>query len=242
MQAIQSYLDSTYLKKDYKSGSKFLQEFILEAIENNFKLVMIRPEIVSFARKLIDNYKSQTLVGTVVDFPLGNGTLEDKITQANIAIQNGADELDFVINYEAFKRGQVALVKQQVLKCTELCLSNNKTAKWIIEIAALTNTEIKNICLLIRDTVVSNFEESDYNNVFVKSSTGFFKTQNNLPNGATKQGISIMVENGSPLLVKASGGVRNLEEVEAMIELGVSRIGTSSALNILKGELNNTDY
>lgn len=242
MQVIQSYLDSTYLKKDYKSGSKFLQEFILEAIENNFKLVMIRPEIVSFARKLIDNYKSQTLVGTVVDFPLGNGTLEDKITQANIAIQNGADELDFVINYEAFKRGQVVLVKQQVLKCTELCLSNNKTAKWIIEIAALTNTEIKNICLLIRDTVVSNFEESDYNNVFVKSSTGFFKTQNNLPNGATKQGISIMVENGSPLLVKASGGVRNLEEVEAMIELGVSRIGTSSALNILKGESNNTDY
>lgn len=242
MQAIQSYLDSTYLKKDYKSGSKFLQQFILEAIENNFKLVMIRPEIVSFARKLIDNYKSQTLVGTVVDFPLGNGTLEDKITQANIAIQNGADELDFVINYEAFKRGQVALVKQQVLKCTELCLSNNKTAKWIIEIAALTNTEIKNICLLIRDTVVSNFEESDYNNVFVKSSTGFFKTKNNLPNGATKQGVSIMVENGSPLLVKASGGVRNLEEVEAMIELGVSRVGTSSALNILKGESNNTDY
>jgi deoxyribose-phosphate aldolase len=242
MQAIQSYLDSTYLKSDYKSGSKFLQNFILEAIENDFKLVMIRPEIVSFARKLIDNNKSQTLVGTVIDFPLGDGTLEDKITQANIAIKNGADELDFVINYEAFKSGQVALVKEQVLKCTELCLSNNKTAKWIIEIAALTNTEIKNICLLIRDAIVSNFEESDYNNVFVKSSTGFFKTQNNLPNGATKQGISIMVENGSPLLVKASGGVRNLEEVETMIELGVSRIGTSSALNILKGKSNNTDY
>ena len=154
---------------DYKSGSKFLQNFILEAIENDFKLVMIRPEIVSFARKLIDNNKSQTLVGTVIDFPLGNGTLEDKIAQANIAMKNGADELDFVINYEAFKSGHVALVKQQVLKCTELCLLNNKTAKWIIEIAALTNTEIKNICLLIRDTIVSNFEESDYNNVFVKS-------------------------------------------------------------------------
>lgn len=242
MQAIQYYLESTYLKTDYKSGSKFLQNFILEAIENDFKLVMIRPEIVSFARKLIDNNKSQTLVGTVIDFPLGNGTLEDKIAQANIAMKNGADELDFVINYEAFKSGHVALVKQQVLKCTELCLLNNKTAKWIIEIAALTNTEIKNICLLIRDTIVSNFEESDYNNVFVKSSTGFFKTQNNLPNGATKDGISIMLENGSPLLVKASGGVRSLEDVQAMIELGVSRIGTSSALNILKGKSNNTDY
>jgi deoxyribose-phosphate aldolase len=148
MQAIQSYLDSTYLKTDYESGSEFLQNFILEAIEHEFKLVMIRPEIVSFARTLIDNKNSKTLVGTVIDFPSGNSSLEDKISQANIAIENGADELDFVINYEAFKNGQEALLKEQILKCTSLCLSNKKTIKWIIEIAALSKTEIKNICLL----------------------------------------------------------------------------------------------
>ena len=96
--------------------------------------------------------------------------------------------------------------------------------------------------MLIRDIVISNFEKSDYGKVFVKSSTGFFKTQNNMPNGATVEGVKLMVENASPLLIKASGGVRNLQEVEAMIELGVSRIGTSSALNILKGKTNNTDY
>tara|TARA_B100000768_G_scaffold38397_1_gene37153 strand:- start:10285 stop:11013 length:729 start_codon:yes stop_codon:yes gene_type:complete len=242
MQAIQSYLDSTYLKTDYESGSEFLQNFILEAIDHDFKLVMIRPEIVSFARTLVDINNSKTLVGTVIDFPLGNSSLEDKISQANIAIENGADELDFVINYEAFKNGQEALLKEQVLKCTALCLLNKKTIKWIIEIAALSKTEIKNICLLIRDTVIANFENSDYNKVFVKSSTGFYKTKDNLANGATVEGIRLMVKNGSPLLIKASGGVRNLEAVVEMIELGVSRIGTSSALNIVNGKTNNTDY
>lgn len=242
MQAIQSFLDSTYLKTDYESGSDFLKHFILEAIDHNFKLVMVRPEVVSFARNLIDSNESDTLVGTVIDFPLGNSSLEDKIFEANSALDDGADELDFVINYEAFKNEKKDLVKKQVLKCTQLCLSNNKTVKWIIEIAALSNFEIKNICMLIRDIVISNFEKSDYGKVFVKSSTGFFKTQNNMPNGATVEGVKLMVENASPLLIKASGGVRNLQEVEAMIELGVSRIGTSSALNILKGKTNNTDY
>jgi deoxyribose-phosphate aldolase len=96
--------------------------------------------------------------------------------------------------------------------------------------------------LFIRDTVIANFENSDYNKVFVKSSTGFYKTKDNLANGATLEGIKLMVENGSPLLIKASGGVRNLEEVLKMIELGVTRIGTSSALNIVNGKTNNTDY
>jgi deoxyribose-phosphate aldolase len=242
MQVIQSYLDSTYLSTDYKSGSEFLHNFILEAIENNFKLVMIRPEIVPFARKLIDKHNSDTLVGTVIGFPLGNSSTEDKIAEAKQAIANGADELDFVINYQEFKNGNTILVKEQVLKCTQLCMSNNKTIKWIIEIAALTNSEIKNMCLLISDIVVSNFDNSIYDKVFIKSSTGFYITPNNLPTGATKDGIALMIEYGYPLLIKASGGIRNLEEVESMIELGVSRIGTSSALKIYEGKTLNTDY
>lgn len=242
MQAIQSYIDSTYLKTDYESGSDFLNNFILEAIENNFKLVMIRPEVVKFARALIEKHCSDTLVGTVIDFPLGNSSTEDKISEAKQAIANGADELDFVINYQQFIKGNTKLVKKQVLQCTQLCVSNNKTIKWIIEIAALTNSEIKNICHLISDTIVSNFDNSVCNKVFVKSSTGFYTTSNNLPNGATKAGITLMVKHGYPLLIKASGGVRNLEEVETMIELGVSRIGTSSALKICKGKTNFNNY
>lgn len=242
MQTILSYLDSTYLKTDHQSESNFLQNFILEAVEHDFKLVMIRPSVVKFARRLIDSKKSTTLIGTVIDFPFGKSCLKDKMLEAKEAIEDGADELDFVINFQAYKNGDISLVTEQVLKCTELCLTHHKTIKWIIEIAALSNFQIKNICMLIRDTVLANFEESDYNKVFIKSSTGFYVTQNNLPNGATKPAIKLMVENGLPLLIKASGGIRSLKDVVEMIDLGVSRVGTSSALKIINGNINNTDY
>ena len=84
--------------KKFLNYSFVLKHFILEAIDHNFKLVMVRPEVVSFARNLIDSNESDTLVGTVIDFPLGNSSLEDKIFEANSALDDGADELDFVIN------------------------------------------------------------------------------------------------------------------------------------------------
>ena len=83
--------------------------------------------------------------------------------------------------------------------------------------------------------MISNFKENQYDNVFVKSSTGFYQTQNNLPNGATIHTIKIMLENSFPLPVKAAGGVRNYEEAIEMIKLGVKRIGTSSAKAIVEG-------
>jgi deoxyribose-phosphate aldolase len=242
MRSIQSYLDSTYLQTNHQSGSEYITNFILESIENDFKLVMIRPEVVVFARQLVDANLASTLVGTVVDFPLGNSLLEDKILEAKKAIANGVDELDFVINYQAFKKGELNLVKKQVLSCTELCLSKNKTIKWIIESAALSDDEIIDICNLIKDIVQANFNKNFYEKVFIKSSTGFYLTENNLPNGATKHAIKLMIENGSPLLIKASGGIRSLEDANEMIRLGVSRIGTSSALAIINRNVNNLDY
>ena len=90
--------------------------------------------------------------------------------------------------------------------------------------------------------VISNFKEEHYASVFVKSSTGFYKTKNNLPNGATRETIILMLENASPLPVKAAGGVRTLEEAIAMIRLGVKRIGTSSAKSIANNALSQSDY
>ena len=84
---------------------------------------------------------------------------------------------------------------------------------------------------------MSHFKESDYQTIFIKSSTGFFKTENNLPNGATFESIIIMLENGSPLSIKASGGIKSYDEALTMIRLGVKRIGTSSA----KAIANNTN-
>jgi deoxyribose-phosphate aldolase len=141
-----------------------------------------------------------------------------------------------VCNYEAFKKGEVDLVKEEILRGTQLAFNHHKVAKWIIEVAALTDDQIIQISALIKNVVMAHFKEDCYHNVFVKSSTGFYVTENNLPNGATKHTVIMMLENASPLPVKAAGGVRTYDEAEEMIRLGVKRIGTSAAKTIANGE------
>lgn len=245
---IKQYLDSTYLKTAEQTSlsedeeREIVGQFIQEAIENDFKLIMIRPDWVSMARKMIDEQNSEVLVGTVIDFPEGNSSVEDKLKEAQQAIDNGADELDFVIDYNAFKDGNTQKPKQEVLECTRLGLNNNKTVKWIIETVALTPMQIVQISALIKNVIIANFEEKVYDLVFVKSSTGFFQTPKGEPNGATVEGIKLMIENSFPLPVKASGGIRSLEEAEQMIKLGVKRIGTSSAKTIANGGVSEGGY
>lgn len=216
--------------------------FIREAIDEQFKLIMIRPEMVAIAKKMIAEAKSKLTVGTVIDFPEGRSPLEQKLKEAKQAIADGADDLDFVCNYGAFKNGDTALVKEEVLLCTQLGLDNHKIVKWIIEVAALNNQQIVQLSSLIKNVVLTNFKEEYYDNVFVKSSTGFFRTENNLPNGATPETIIMMLENASPLPVKAAGGVRTYEEAVEMIRLGVKRIGTSSAKAIACGQISDGNY
>jgi deoxyribose-phosphate aldolase len=245
---IKSFLDSTYLKTAEQAGiselenNKLIVNFIQEAIDEKFKLVMVRPEVVTLAKKMIVDQNSKVTIGTVIDFPKGNSSYTKKINQAKKAILDGADDLDFVCNYEAFKKGNIPLIKEEILKCTQFVIQNNKTIKWIIEVAALNNQQIIQLSTLIKNVVISNFKEDVYPNVFVKSSTGFYKTKDNLPNGATVPSIIMMLENASPLPIKASGGVRNREEVMYLIRLGVKRIGTSSAKLISRGESEIVSY
>jgi deoxyribose-phosphate aldolase len=245
---IKQYLDSTYLKTASQAGiseSKNMlvaKKFIQEAIDENFKLIMIRPDMVSIARKMITDANSNVEIGTVIDFPEGKSGMEAKLNEANKAIQDGADDLDFVCNYEAFKEGNVDLLKYEVLKCTQLGLENNKVVKWIIEVAALNEKQIMQLSALIKNVVMSNFKEKDYASVFVKSSTGFYQTENNLPNGATVKSVILMLENASPLPIKAAGGVRTYQEAFEMVRLGVKRIGTSGAKEIANGESTKSEY
>ncbi|MFK7050456.1 MULTISPECIES: deoxyribose-phosphate aldolase [Flavobacterium] len=238
---VREYLDSTYLKKAEQAGLTYedntdkVIQTIKEAINDRFKLVMIRPEYVSTARKIIDEQNSEVLIGTVIDFPFGAASVHSKIEEAKEAIRDGVDELDYVVNYEAFKKGETELIKEEITLCTQLGLSNNKAVKFIIEVAALTDENIIQISSLIRNTIVEKFDESDFHRVFVKSSTGFYPTTDGKPNGATVHTIKLMLENSSPLPVKAAGGVRNIDEAKEMIELGVKRIGTSSAKAIVEG-------
>ncbi|MFN3756308.1 MAG: deoxyribose-phosphate aldolase [Flavobacterium sp.] len=245
---IRHYLDATYLKTIEDSGLsenqhlKVVEDFIFETIDGGFKLVMIRPNMVALARKMVQSSHSKVLVGTVIDFPNGDGDLSTKIAEAEKAIADGADELDFVCNYQAFKEGNSNVVKEEILVCTRLGLEHHKVVKWIIEVAALTEKEIIQISALIKNVVIQHFKEECYQQVFVKSSTGFFKTNDNLPNGATLPTIKMMLENASPLPIKAAGGVRTYDEAVEMIKLGVKRIGTSAAKTIAEGGTSSASY
>ena len=246
--SINQYLDSTYLKTPAQAGISnsdtldMVHKLTQEAIDNDIYAVMIRPDYVRSVRALLEERKSNVILGTVIGFHEGTNDLNEKLREAQRAIADGADELDFVINYEAFKKGEIEKVKEEVETVTSIVLREAKVVKWIIETAALTDNQIVELTQLIRDIVINKLGEEYAPRVFVKSSTGFYRTPNDEPNGANEHVIKLMLANAGPLPVKASGGVRTAEEAEKMIALGVKRIGTSSALAIVKGEKATGDY
>lgn len=245
---IAQYLDSTYLKKPLQaeiSEEETLQkvkELTKEAIDYHLFAVMIRPDYVAEIRKYIQQKNSDVVLGTVIGFHEGTYSLNAKLAEAQKAIEDGADELDFVINYSEYLKGNVEYVKEEFLKCTQLCIENHKVAKWIIEIAALTNEQIADLTKHISRLAEENFSEHDLSKIFVKSSTGFYETKDGKPSGATFEAIKIMLHNAGKLPVKAAGGVKTPEDAEKMINLGVKRIGTSSALALIKNESSTEGY
>ena len=243
------YLDATYLKTasqanvSEEENQQKVVALIQEAILFDYKLIMIRAKYIPLAKKMLDKASSKTLIGTVIGFHEGTYSSEEKLKEAQKAINLGAEELDFVVNYEAFKKGEIALVTNEITKGIALAFANNKEVKWIIEVAALSNKEIIVISRLIKNIVFTVFGEEKAAHVFVKSSTGFFKTENNQPNGATFETMKLIVENAKPLKVKAAGGLRDYETAVKMINLGVDRIGTSSSKEIVNKEQNsNSGY
>lgn len=245
---INQYLDSTYLKTAEQANiseeetKQQVVNLVNECIENDFKLAMIRPKYVAMAREMVKTVNSNTVIGTVIGFHEGTYSTSEKLKQAQKAIDDEVDELDYVVNYNAYKEEKINLVKAEVYKGTKIGLDNNKIVKWIIEIAALTYEEIIGLSQLIRDVVLDNFGEEKAKDVFVKSSTGFFKTEEGKPNGATFEAMELIVENSRPLLAKAAGGVRNYEDAVKMVNMGVTRIGTSSAKAIADGGTSKENY
>lgn len=242
------YLDSTYLKTPKQSGLSdsetlnTVHQLAKEAMENDIYAVMVRPDYVRSLRMLLDENQSKVKLGTVISFPEGRNTIDEKISEAQRAIADGADDLDFVVDYVAFKNGNLEKVRDEIEFCSRLGLKAGKVVKWIIETAALTDEEIVAITKMIREIAESKLAEFDLSQIFVKSSTGFFETPNGEPNGANEHVIKLMLDNAGALSVKASGGVRTKEEAEKMIELGVKRIGTSSAFQIISGGNANGTY
>lgn len=158
------------------------------------------------------------------------------------AIKNGADELDFVVDYRAFLRGNRDKIMKEVSEGTAIGIGEGKVVKWIIESAALSEEEIIDLTSLIRDIVIETVGEQQAKNVFVKTSTGFFTPEGGGPGGATEKAVSLMSKNAGPLQVKASGGIYSKEDLERMVGAGASRIGTSAAKEIMLGQKTDTDY
>ena len=245
---IGNYIDSTYLKTSDQAGisddetTRVIVKTIQDAMEHKMKLVMIRPEFVSLADQMIKEYDSDLLVGTVIGFPNGDNSLGEKFDEAIQAIEDGVDELDYVVNYKAFKNGDLDTVMKEVSEGTAIGIEDGLVVKWIIESAALNNQEITELTRLISKIVVETVGEQKARNVFVKTSTGFYKPEDGSSGGATVDAVSIMSQNAGPLKVKASGGIYSREDLNNMLDAGASRVGTSAGLEIIKGGQGNTDY
>jgi deoxyribose-phosphate aldolase len=216
-------IDHTLLKADATKAE--IEKLVGEAIEYSFASVCVNPTWVKTAADLLAE-APEVKVCTVIGFPLGASTPETKAFEAKNAIDNGATEVDMVINIAALKDNQDDLVEKDILAVVEAAKGKALT-KVIIETCLLTNEEKIRACEL---SVKAGAD-------FVKTSTGFST------GGATVEDIRLMRKTVGPEIgVKASGGVRSREDALAMVEAGATRIGASSGVSISKGELSYSNY
>jgi len=222
-QNIVKMIDHTLLKADATQNE--IIKIIDEAKEYLFASVCVNPTWVKAAAELLAD-TPEVKVCTVIGFPLGAQTSETKAFETKNAIENGADEVDMVINIAALKDQQDEIVERDIRSVVEA--ANGKAlVKVIIETCLLTNEEKVRACEL---AVKAGAD-------FVKTSTGFST------GGATTEDILLMRQTVGPDIgVKASGGVRSLEDALAMVEAGATRIGASSGVSIANGEKSNHNY
>jgi len=195
-----------------------------EAKKYNFASVCINPSYVSLCSKLLSN--TQVKVCTVIGFPLGATTTATKRAEAEEALNNGAEEIDMVINIGKLKASDYEYIFNDINQVVLAAKRKNAVAKVIIETALLTDEEKVKAC------IISKQAKAD----FVKTSTGFSK------GGATAGDVALMrYVVGSSVGVKASGGVRTIEDAEAMIKSGADRIGASASVKIVTGDKSKTE-
>lgn len=214
MEELSQYIDHTLLKPEATKDQ--IEKLCQEAIEHSFKSVCINPYYVPTAKKIL--FGKKPLVCTVIGFPLGMNTTEIKVKETEQAIDDGADEIDMVINIGAMVDGDYDTVKNDIKAIHEVTKDKNKLLKVIFETSKLNNDQIKKACEICFEIGVE----------FVKTSTGFGG------GGATLEHVKLMRDTvGKEMGVKASGGVRDKESAMRMIEAGATRIGTSSGILIV---------
>ncbi len=208
-------VDHTILKAD---ATKDKVDKILEFAKiNGTASVCINPYYVKYASDYLKG--TGVLVCTVIGFPLGQNTKEVKIFETKDAINNGADEIDMVINVAALKDKNYEYVRHEIKEIYTAVNWHNKILKVIIENAYLTDDEKRKVCEICKEIGVD----------FVKTSTGF------APTGATATDVKLMKKVvGNICKIKAAGGIKNKSDVDALYEAGARRFGVSRTEDILK--------
>ncbi len=209
---IGKYIDHTNLKMD--ATSKDIAKLCEEAIEYGFETVCVHPHYVGLAKDLLKN--TNVGVCTVVGFPLGMNTPKTKVFEAIDAVENGADEIDMVINVGALKDKDYDYVKSEIEEIRDNI--DGKTLKVIVETSLLTEKEIIKMTQICNETFVN----------FIKTSTGFGKR------GASLEDVQIMNKHKNDVLeIKAAGGIKTYKQMDELIKAGATRIGTSSGAEIV---------
>ena len=215
------FIDHTLLKPE--ASLEQIDTLCEVAIKYNFKSVCINPSHVKYASEKLR--RSDVLICTVIGFPLGATTSQVKAFETEEAISNGAKEIDMVINIGALKEKRYQKVKSDIEAVVSA--ANGKIVKVIFETCLLSDEEITKACEL-------SIEAGAH---FIKTSTGFSTS------GANKDVVKLMLDNAKgKVLVKASGGIRSHEDAKFYIDLGVKRLGTSSGVKIIAGEVSTESY
>ena len=218
---LNKYIDHTLLKPD--ASQEQIETLIEEAKKYDFASVCVNPTWVNFAAQALK--ATDVKVCTVIGFPLGANTPELKAFETSDAIQNGANEIDMVINIGALKSRNFDLVERDIRAVVEA--AKGTLVKVIIETCLLTDDEKVKVCQIAQKAGAD----------FVKTSTGFST------GGATVADVTLMRKTVGPDMgVKASGGARSYEDALAFIKAGATRIGASSGVAIMEGDVANGDY
>ena len=205
------YIDHTLLKPS--ATPEEIQQCCRDAIKYNFPVVCIYPCAVKQVTELLHNHKIE--VCTVIGFPTGANTSAVKLYEAQEAVDNGATELDVVINLGWLKSGESENIYQEM---ASICEETGKTVKAILETTVLTEEEKRLAAEICLDAGVS----------YLKTSTGWF-------GGATVADIKLLKEvSRGRVGIKASGGIRTVEQALALIEAGATRLGTSRGVDLVK--------
>ena len=207
------YFDHTLLKA-FVTNEDF-KKLCDDAEKYGFKMVAINSAPVALCKEYLKD--SPVHVGAAISFPLGQTTIETKVFETKNAIENGADEIDYVINIVELKNKNYDYIKREMEAIVAVCRENGVLSKVIFENCYLTKDEIAKVAEIAREVKPD----------FIKTSTGFGT------GGATVEDVKLMKSIvGDDVKVKAAGGIRDLETCLAMIEAGAERIGSSSSIEI----------